>query len=268
MTQTTEKTGIANGKLWGHRAADWVKYQEPTIAPVFDAVLKRTGVEEGTRYLDIGCGAGLAAAKASALGAVVSGLDASPAMIDIARSRLPAATFHVGDLEELPFEDGSCDIVTSFNAVQYAGQVSQAMAESNRVLATGGTLAIATWGDPEGMEAADVVTTLTSLLPPPPANAAGPFALSDDATLRRFVEAGGFEPYDVFDVDSPWSYPDEAAAIAGLASSGVAAKAISLAGEEAVDRAHRSAIEPFRQRDGGIRFHASYKVVLARRAVS
>ncbi len=257
-------TGKANGVLWGHRAKDWADYQEATIAPVFDAVLKRTRVGEGTRYLDLGCGAGLAAAKASALGAIVSGLDAADAMIDIARSRLPAATFHVGDLQSLPFADNAFDVVSSFNAIQYAGDVAQALAEVKRTLAPDGTIAIATWGAPEGMDAAQVVAVLKPLLPPPPPNAPGPFALSDDAVLSAFVETGGFEPIDVFDVDSPWHYPSENAAIAGLAASGVAAKAISLAGEDAVNKAHRSAITPFHQADGSIRFGATFKVVLAR----
>ena len=264
MTQNSTMTGVANGEMWGHRAQDWAKYQEASIAPVFDAVLDHTGVSEGTRYLDIGCGAGMAAAKASALGAVVTGLDASRALIDIAQSRLPAAAFHVGDLQELPFADGSFDLVTSFNAIQYAGDVAEALSEVKRVLTPGGTIAIVTWGNPDGMEAAEVVTVLKPLLPPPPPNAPGPFALSDDEVLRQFVETGGFEAYDVFDVDSPWSYPDELAAIAGLAASGVAAKAINLVGKDAVDEAHRSAIAPYRKTDGRIEFGAAFKVVLAR----
>ena len=266
MTQDSTLTGTTNGELWGHRVEDWAKYQEASTAPVFDAVLDRTAVREGTRHLDIGCGAGMAAAKASALGAVVTGIDASRAMIDIARSRLPAATFEVGDLQKLPFDDESFDLVSSFNAIQYAGNVSEALAEVRRVVVPGGVVAIATWGAPEGMEAADVVTVLKPLLPPPPPNAPGPFALSDDGALRDFVRAGGLEAYDVFDVDSPWSYPDEAAAVAGLAASGVAAKAISLAGEEAVDAAHRKAVQPFRQPDGSITFAATFKVVLANKA--
>lgn len=264
MTQTTDMTGTANGILCGHRAKDWATHQEATIAPVFDAVLERTGVGERTKYLDIGCGAGLAAAKASALGAVVTGLDASQALLDIARSRLPAATFHLGDLQALPFEDGSFDLVSSFNAIQYAGDVSEALSEVRRVLSPGGTVAIATWGDPDGMEAAGVVAALKPLLPPPPPGAPGPFALSDDAVLRKFVQAGGLEAYDVFDVDSPWSYPDQSAAIAGLASSGVAAKAIGVVGSDAVDRAHLAAIAPFSRPDGSVRIGATFKVVLAR----
>ncbi|MEM9760893.1 MAG: class I SAM-dependent methyltransferase [Pseudomonadota bacterium] len=259
-------TGITNGTLWGHRAKDWSLHQEATIATVFDAVLDRCGVREETRYLDIGCGAGLAAAKASALGAIVTGLDASHALLDIARSRLPAATFEVGDLQALPFGSGEFDVISSFNAIQCAGDVAQALSEVRRVLAPGGTVAIVTWGEPDGMEAASVVAALKPLLPPPPPGAPGPFALSDDALLRKFVEAGGLEAYEVFDVASPWRYPDEPAALAGLASSGVAAKAIDHAGADAVDRAHESAIAPFRQPDGSIEIGATFKVVLAKRS--
>lgn len=266
MTQSQAMTGDVNGELWGRRAKDWAQFQEGSIAPVFDAVLTRVGITEGTRYLDIGCGAGMAAAKASRLGAVVTGLDASHAMIDVARARLPGATLLVGDLQNLPFPDASFDLVSSFNAIQYAGDVTQALVEVRRVLAPDGTVAVATWGAPEGMEAAQVVTVLKPFLPTPPPNAPGPFALSDDGRLRDFVKDGGLEPLEVFDVDSPWFYPDEAAAIAGLAASGVAAKAIQLAGEDAVNRAHLSAIAPFRQPDGSIEFGATFKVVLARRA--
>lgn len=264
MTKTATMTGGANGELWGHRAKDWAAYQETTIAPVFDAVLERTGVRHGTRHLDIGCGAGLATEKASALGAVVTGLDASPALLEIARSRLPNADFRVGDLQALPFEDQSFDLVTSFNAIQYAGDVSQALSEVKRVLIPKGTVAIATWGEPEGMEAASVVAALKPLLPPPPPNAPGPFALSDDDVLRKFVEAGNLKAFDVFDVESPWSYPDEATALKGLAASGVAAKAIGIAGTDAVNQAHLSAIQPFRNSDGRIEIGATFKVVLAK----
>ncbi len=266
MTQPNSMTGQANGELWGQRARDWAKYQEASIAPVFDAVLDQAGVGEGTRYLDIGCGAGLAAAKASALGAAVTGIDASFEMIRIARSRLPASSFHVGDLEALPFPDNGFDLITSFNAIQYAGDVPRALSEAKRVLAPEGILAIATWGNPDGMDAAKVVTSLKPLLPPPPRDAPGPFALSDDTVLRTFVREGGLEAYAVFDVDSPWSYPNAEAAIAGLASSGVAAKAISLAGEAAVNRIHEAAIRPYQKPDGRIEFGATFKVVLAKRA--
>jgi 2-polyprenyl-3-methyl-5-hydroxy-6-metoxy-1,4-benzoquinol methylase len=57
-----------NGRLWDARARDWANIQEGTVK----AVLGRTGVGPGTRYLDVGCGAGRAVQLAAALGAQVS----------------------------------------------------------------------------------------------------------------------------------------------------------------------------------------------------
>jgi ubiquinone/menaquinone biosynthesis C-methylase UbiE len=64
-------------------------------------------VTSGTRLLDAGCGAGLLALLASFRGAEVSALDASPGLLAIARQRLPHADVREGDLEALPFADGS-----------------------------------------------------------------------------------------------------------------------------------------------------------------
>ena len=52
------KTVEAHDRLWGLRARDWADFQEGTVRPVFQAVLERTQVGPGTRYLDAGCGSG------------------------------------------------------------------------------------------------------------------------------------------------------------------------------------------------------------------
>jgi SAM-dependent methyltransferase len=95
-------TADVNGRLWGARAKDWANVQEGTIRPVYDAVLERARVTSGTRYLDVGCGAGMAAQIASERGAQVSGIDAAEALLDIARRRTPRGDFRRCDLEELP----------------------------------------------------------------------------------------------------------------------------------------------------------------------
>ena len=48
------------------------------------------------------------------------------------------------------------------------------------------------------------------LMPPPPAGAPGPFALSDVSALRKFAADAGLTPVEVFDVDTPFVYADEA----------------------------------------------------------
>ena len=114
------------------------------------------------------------------------------------------------------------------------------------------------------MEAASIVMSLRPLLPPPPPGAPGPFALSDESRLRAFAEGAGLTPEDVIDVDSPWSYPDESTALRGIGASGVAARAIALAGCDAVDAAHRAALAPFRRAAGSIRIGATCRFLVAR----
>lgn len=90
------RTADVNGRLWGARASDWANIQEGAVRPVDEAVLERTRVKAGTRYLDVGCGAGMAAQIAAARGAQVSGIDAAEALLDIAWLRTPGGRFPPG----------------------------------------------------------------------------------------------------------------------------------------------------------------------------
>ena len=257
------RSSETHGRLWGARAQDWADIQEGTVRPVYESVFERTSVQSGTRYLDIGCGAGMAAQIAGSRGAGVSGIDAADALLSIARSRVPGADFRQGDLEELPFDNQTFDVVSGFNSFQYAGNPVVALSEAGRVTKPGGLIVIMTWGDPDGMEAASLVAALRPLMPAPPPGAPGPFALSDETTLQQFAEDAGLEPVEIFDVDSPWFYGDEESALRGLNSSGVAARAMENTSEEAVSEAHARAIAPFRQSDGSYRIEAWFRCLLA-----
>jgi SAM-dependent methyltransferase len=256
-------TSAVNGRLWGARARDWAEVQEGQCAAAFHAVLDHAGVGAGTRHLDVGCGAGMAVMLSASRGASVCGIDAAEALLAIARERTPAGDFRLGDIEALPFDDDAFDLVTGFNAFQYAGDPAQALREAGRVTRPGGTIVIMTWGDPAGMQAASLLAAMKPLLPPPPPGAPGPFALSDEAALRAFAVAGGLAPGAVFDVDTQWSYPDEATALRGQASSGVSIRAIEHSGEQAVLEAKRAALAPFRQRDGSFRIGARFRCLVA-----
>src|SRR5688572_31538984 len=96
-------TAQVQGELWGAKAGDWTTLQEPGWRPVYETVLREAGVGTGTKLLDAGCGAGGALLVAREMGADVAGLDAAPALVAIARERLPGARIEVGELEELPF---------------------------------------------------------------------------------------------------------------------------------------------------------------------
>jgi SAM-dependent methyltransferase len=259
-----DRTAELNSRLWGARAEDWAGIQEGTCRPVFVGVFDRIGLDGDTDYLDAGCGAGMAAQIASERGARVSGLDAAESLLGIARARVPGGEFRVGELESLPFPDDSFDVVTGFNAFQYAGNPRAALAEAKRVARQDAVVVIVTWGEPQGMEAASLVAALKPLLPPPPPGAPGPFALSNESTLRDFAASAGLTPGGVFDVSEPWHYPDLDTALRGLKSAGVAVRAIEHSSEAAVDAAYSKSLEPFRQSDGTYRVGATFRCLVAR----
>jgi SAM-dependent methyltransferase len=257
------KTALSNGRLWGARARDWAEVQEGQFRAGYEAVFSGLGMSPEAAYCDVGCGSGMAAGIAAALGARVSGLDAAASLLQIARERVPQGDFRLGEMEELPFPDRSFDLVTGFNAFQYAANPALALAEARRVTKVGGKVAVMTWGTPEGMEAASLVAALKPLLPPPPPGAPGPFALSEESALRGFATESGLRAGQVVDVSCAWSYPDLATALRGLGSSGVAMRARENSSDEAVDEAHRSALAPFRQTDGSYRIAAGFRWLIA-----
>ena len=262
--ETKPRTAEINGRVWGARAADWAELQERTARPAYEAALDRLGVAAGTRFLDIGCGAGMAARIAAARSAQVAGIDASDALLAIAKRRVPAGDFRLGDIEALPWSDGAFDAVTGFNSFQFAGNPGIALAEARRVTRPGGAVVIMTWGHPDTMPAASLVTALRPPPPPPPPGAPGPFALSDESALRAFAAGAGLAPVEVFDVDCPFVYRDLATAIRALNSSGVAVRAMENSSEQAVSDAHAQALAPFRQPDGSYRSMGSFRCLLAR----
>jgi len=261
-----QRTSETNGRHWGARAKDWANYQEIVHKPVYEAVLDATNVGIGTRLLDVGCGSGMMLKLGVEREAIATGLDASPELLAIAKSRSPASNFHVGDLEELPFDSGQFDVVTGINAFQYAGNPVGALSEARRVVSAGGTVVVVTWGEPDGMEAAKIVAAIKPLLPPPPPGAPGPFALSNESALANFAQQAGLDPIEIFDVDCPFKYDDVEMAVRGNSAAGVAVKAMEIAGERAVQDAYRSAFAEFQQPDGSVCANASFRCLLAKSA--
>lgn len=105
----------------------------------------QAGMGAPTRILDGGCGTGYGAEllRQHWPHAMVVGCDLAPAMAAQARAR-GAATV-CGDLERLPFADGSFDLVWSSLALQWC-QPEVVYAELQRVLAPGGLLVLASLG--------------------------------------------------------------------------------------------------------------------------
>src|SRR5437016_7236232 len=180
MSGTTQTgTAAIEGRLWSVRADDWAATQERQVAPAYEAALDALRVGRSTRLLDAGCGAGMFLRLAADRGADVKGLDASEGLLAHARARVPGAPLLHGELEDLPYEDASFDVVTGFNSFQYAARPAVALAEARRVAAPDGRVLLLNWAPAELCEAAGYLMALGRLMPPAPPGTPGPFALSD-----------------------------------------------------------------------------------------
>ncbi|MEP7310067.1 MAG: class I SAM-dependent methyltransferase [Acidobacteriota bacterium] len=96
----------------------------------------------GRQVLEVGCGAGVDLARFAKGGANVIGVDLAPSAIALARANfeqqnLPGE-FQVADGEQLPFPDGSFDLVFAHGVVQYTTDPRRLVAECRRVLKPGG----------------------------------------------------------------------------------------------------------------------------------
>ena len=107
------------GELWSERAGDWAELQEPQHRPKYEDAIRRIGLSPGKAVLDLGCGAGVFCRLAADAGASVTGIDAAPGLVELARERVPEGQFDVGDIETLPYAAASFDVVTAFNCLQF-----------------------------------------------------------------------------------------------------------------------------------------------------
>ena len=78
--------------------------------------------------LDVGCGSGVFLRLAADRGAKPYGIDASEALVAVARSRVPEADVRVGEMERLPYADDTFDLVTGFTSFFFAADMVAACA--------------------------------------------------------------------------------------------------------------------------------------------
>ena len=106
------------------------------------AILALAGDVAGRRILDAGCGAGSLSAALRDRAAIVTGVDSSARMLELARQRLgESADLHLADLSgPLPFPDGAFDDVIASLVLHYLEDWAGPLTELRRVLTPGGRL--------------------------------------------------------------------------------------------------------------------------------
>jgi ubiquinone/menaquinone biosynthesis C-methylase UbiE len=120
------------------------------LEPVADALVSLAGVGPGHRVLDAATGDGNLARASLARGAHVDACDLAPSMLTRAARRCPDARFTLGDVQALPYPDGTFDAVLSSFGFALAPRPRRTAHELVRVCRAGGTVTLAAWA-PRGL---------------------------------------------------------------------------------------------------------------------
>jgi SAM-dependent methyltransferase len=256
------------GPLFGARANAWAETWEGSAGwgtPFYERVLDRARIGPGTRVLDCGCGAGRFARMAADRRASVTGLDASQELIAIAADRVPEGDFRAGDIEALPWEDDSFDVVTGFSAFQFADDKVRALTEAARVSMGTVSVVIPTRVPESGITLVfKPVFPLFSQEALETMSESGMFALSEPGRLEHVLASAGLVPFEDDEIEGAIVFEDVDAAERAFMGAGPTQLAISTSGEAPVAEAFRAALEPFTASDGRIVLPAWYRAVLAR----
>ena len=215
---------------WGRAAVDFATLLEPGACREYVSLHEALGVRSGDHLLDVACGSGLALELARIRGATVSGIDASVRLVEVARDRLAEADLVVGDMADLPWPDGTFDVVTSFRGLW--ATTREALAEARRVLRPGGRIGLTTWGHVKAS---------------PGFWALSPFALAADDRVRaqadmkalgrpgvgeEILSEAGFVGVRRHSVPFVWEFASPEMYATVLAATGPAHEAIQAVGEE------------------------------------
>lgn len=119
---------------------------------LIEELLRWGGVSQAQAVLDVGCGIGGSSLYlAEKFGATATGITLSPVQARRATERAQAAglgnraQFQVADALNMPFADGSFDLVWSMESGEHMPDKTQFLKECHRVLKPGGTFLMATW---------------------------------------------------------------------------------------------------------------------------
>jgi SAM-dependent methyltransferase len=232
---------------WGRRAVDFATLSEPANCREYVSLHHHLHVDRGDRVLDIACGAGLAIELAAARGASCAGIDASKRLINVACERNPSADIREGDMNELPWQAGSFDVVTSFRGIW--GTTPDALAEARRVLVAGGRLGITVWGHIKASPGAWALEPFRLAAPAKVANQAAMVALGRPGVGEELLSRSGFVDIERVEIPFVWEFADPPTYARAITSTGPAFEAISTVGE-LVFREHALAVAEARVAKG------------------
>jgi SAM-dependent methyltransferase len=261
-TAPMSERAVRWGRAWGARARDW-ELSELQQLPTYEEAIRRAGISAGQRVLEVGCGTGVFLRAAAEVGAEVYGLDASEALLELARARVPDADLRLGDLESLPYEDDAFDVVAGFNSFFFALDLVTALREAGRVAKPGAPVVIQVWGRHDRCDLEAMKAVVRPFMPPRPPGAPAESDLSAPGVLEGIATEAGLVPRSTFDVEWAYEYGDaEELGRAMLAPAGIG-ELVGPAREGEVRRRIVDALASCRTPQGGYRLENEFHFLVA-----
>jgi ubiquinone/menaquinone biosynthesis C-methylase UbiE len=159
------------------------KNSEQPARELVDACKARPGVT----LLDVAAGNGNVAVAAAWRGASVVASDLTPAMVELGRQRSEADGVEIewreADVEALPFDDNSFDIVTSAFGAMFAPRPDVVTSELFRVTRPGGTVGMVNWTEAGFM--GEVIQRMDPFTPPRPPEVQSPLLWGDPKVVEE-----------------------------------------------------------------------------------
>lgn len=243
--------------------------------PWVPELLRRGTPQRGDHVLDVACGTGVVAREVSPLvgkEGSVTGFDISQAMLDVAASfpQPAGAAIHwrQGNAEELPFDDGSFDVVLCQQGLQFMPGKLTAVREMRRVLKPRGKAGVSLWRDPELQRGFAVMDDAFArhLGQVPDA----PFSMGDASEIRSLFRDAGFGDVQIEAVKRDVHFPSAEGFVRLIFMSAAAAVPEFMGLDEtareqkieAVDNEASEVLRPYRD-GGGLTFAMESHLVVA-----
>src|SRR5215210_8857512 len=160
--------------MWA--SGDYPSMVETFLLPLGPRLVDACGIGPGMTVLDVAAGTGNASVVAAQRGAKVTASDLTPELFEAGRARAESEGVELdwveADAENLPFDDGSYDVVMSSIGAMFAPHHQDVADQLVRVCRPGGMIGLLSW-TPEGMIGA-LFRTMGPFAPPPPPGAQPP----------------------------------------------------------------------------------------------
>lgn len=156
MTTTGMPTQQQIRSQWDEIAPAFDELVTPMNIGFGDDVVRRVGVTEGTRFLDVAAGSGALALPAARRGALVTATDISSVMLERLRTRARSEGLEVDtrvmDGQALELEDDEFDVTASQHGVSLFPDLHRGAREMVRVTRPGGRVVVVAFGPPQHAE--------------------------------------------------------------------------------------------------------------------